>query len=235
MLLAASHLEDLFELVDREALQIHALLFIARIIEDDQVRVMVRDPLHIRVLPILPPLLLLEIPLHLCIRRLVEPSGGTALEAKLGAGFEILGIGIHDEAVSGLRAAIFERDGHDAVTRGPHALLLRCHEQRGEQKTDRHGYLPNLRNGTEVRGWVAGLEHAAGESGCRLVAKGACSTKKRRDAEAPMRRVGWRAPRRHSRSRLRTGKVLSRFPKFFPFKNTGRSRDTHAGQHHSNR
>jgi len=116
VLLAASQLEDLFKLVDREALQIHALLFVARIIEDHQVRVMVRDPLHIRVLPILPPLLLLEIPAHLCIRRLVEPSGGAALEAKLGAGFEILGIGLHDEAVSRLRAAIFERDGHGAIT-----------------------------------------------------------------------------------------------------------------------
>ena len=95
--------------------------------------------LTLDVLPLLPPFLLLKVPAHLRVRRVVQPSGGAALEPRLRAGLEVLRVGLHDVAVARLGRAVSERDGDDAVARGRLlGLLGGADHQRGEEEPDRH-------------------------------------------------------------------------------------------------
>lgn len=54
-------LEHCLKALFREAIEINPLLLPPIIIENDEVGVVVADPLHIRVLPVLPPLVMFEV------------------------------------------------------------------------------------------------------------------------------------------------------------------------------
>ena len=76
--------KELLDLVCGVAVEVDPLLFLAAIVQDQQVRVVVVDPFHFELFPVLPLLVFLEELPHLDVGRVVQPSARAALELALG-------------------------------------------------------------------------------------------------------------------------------------------------------